>query len=107
MTLEELLIFIRTEDARLKERYKDNALDHEKILLAKTVKLAEEVGELCNEVLLHQALQRKEKLSRPAEAGGECADVLITTLLLAHELGVDIERSLEAKIKKINARYET
>ena len=36
----------------------------------------------------------------------EFADVLITTLLLAQEMNVDIEKALEDKIKKIDKRYE-
>jgi len=42
----------------------------------------------------------KESLSE------EFADVVITTLLLAKAMNVDVEKALEKKAEKINERYE-
>lgn len=105
MKLEELLQFIDKEDQRLKEYYRD--FNNQKIASVRSTKLAEEVGELCGEVLAHNSLQRKEKSKRhdPEELSEEFADVIIVTLLLAKSMSVDIERSLQKKIEKVNKRY--
>jgi NTP pyrophosphatase (non-canonical NTP hydrolase) len=69
--------------------------------------LAEEAGELCEEVLAHNSLQRKDKLDRHNEDNlqGEFADVLITTLLLAKTMKINVDKALKGKIEKINERY--
>jgi len=106
MKLEDLLRFIKIENERLRKRYPDT--DNEKMILAQTVKINEELGELCDEVLAHTSLQRKEKLEShdKERISEEFADVLITTLLLAETMGIDIERALEKKMEKLNERYE-
>jgi len=100
-----LLEFVETEDERLKKYY-GGCSDREKRILARTVKLAEEVGELCNEVLAHNSLQRKQKLDNhnKESLSEEVADVLITALLLAKSMDVDVEAAIEKKMKKINGR---
>jgi len=106
MKLEDLLRFIKIENERLRKRYPNS--DNEKMILAQTVKINEELGELCNEVLAHTSLQRKEKLENhdKEKIFDEFADVLITTLLLAETMEIDIERALEKKMEKLNERYE-
>jgi len=106
MTLPELQQFIKTEDGRLRTRF--GYADEEKRVLARMVKISEEVGELSDEVLKHSALQREDKLAGhdPENLSGEFADVIITTLLLAETMRVDIEAALVKKIEKINARYK-
>jgi NTP pyrophosphatase (non-canonical NTP hydrolase) len=106
MELKELLKFIESENERIRKRYPH--LDKEKLILAQAVKINEELGELYNEVLNHCSLQRKEKLDNMDKRGieEEVSDVLITTLLLAKRMDVDIEKALEEKISKINKRYE-
>lgn len=108
MTIKELLQFIKDEDERLKARYKTGGKSHhEKRSLARTVKLAEELGELCEEILAANGDQRQEKLDKieKGNLGEEFANVLITTLLLAKEMDVDVELALKEKIKKIEKRY--
>lgn len=106
LTLKELLVFIRLENQRLQQTYKTGR-DFEKSVLGRTVKLSEEVGELASEVLASLSLQRKEKLQEhELKFGEEVADVLITTLLLAERMGVDVETALREKMEKINKRYE-
>ncbi len=102
-----MLKFIEIEDRRLQDRFNYN--DKEKRILARTVKIAEEVGELCNEVLASNKLQRKEKLDGHGrkELEEEFADVLFTTLLLAKTMDIDMEKAMEEKIKKVNKRYES
>lgn len=107
MELKDLKKFIKKEDVRLRKRF-GNYKDEEKRILARTVKLTEELGELCDEVLSFNSMQRKEKLDKYDKNNlpNEFADVVITTLLLAEVMGVDIEKALKNKIDKINKRYE-
>ncbi len=104
MELKELLKFIENEDARLKKYY--GYTDQEKRILARTVKLSEELGELCEEVLSHSSIQRKEKLDGRDDKNlqEEFADVIFTTLLLAKAMNVNIEAAMEKKIEKVNNR---
>lgn len=106
MELKDLLKFIEIENKRLRTYYPN--IDEDKIILARTVKLTEELGELCSEVLAHKSLQRKQKLENHDKENlqEEFADVIITALVLAKAMNVDIEKALENKIKKINKRYE-
>lgn len=104
MTLDDLLNFIEEEDIRLKKRY-GNYSDQTKRILARTVKLSEEVGELCSEILAYNAFQRKEKLLKKGNLEGELADVIITTLLLARSVDVDIKEALLAKMSKLKNRH--
>ncbi len=107
MQFKDLKKFISKEDQRLRKYY-GGYTDEEKRILARTVKLAEELGELCDAVLSCHAMQRKDKLdSHDANnLSEEFADVLITTLLLAEVMNVDIEKALKGKIKKIDKRYK-
>lgn len=108
MEFSELLKFIDIEDGRLKKHY-GNYPDQEKRVLARTVKLTEELGELCDEVLSFGSMQRKDKLENHdgENLSEEFADVLITTLLLAKAMNVDIKEALKRKVQKINKRYES
>ncbi|MBI2045498.1 hypothetical protein HYT23_05545 [Candidatus Pacearchaeota archaeon] len=106
MEIKELMDFINIEDKRLKEKFGHYA-DQEKRTLARTVKLGEEFGELCDEILSKMSLQRKEKLTEKDKENleKEFADVIITTLLLAKSIDVDVAKALENKINEINKRY--
>ncbi len=108
MKFKELLEFIDLENKRLTERYSDKSLKEREVILARTVKLNEELGELCSEVLASYWWQRKEKLDKHSKESleHEFADVIITTLLLAKTMDVDIKKALTKKIEKINKRYE-
>ena len=78
----------------------------EKEILTKTVKLNEEVGELCNDILAILKLQRRAKLEKFDRRNmyEEFADVIITAMQLAITAGVDVERAVGDKIKKIEER---
>jgi len=105
--MKKLLKWVKKENGRL-EKDHGRYLDQDKQIFACTIKLGEEFGELCQEVLFHSSLQRKSKMNKfkKENLSGEFADVLITTLLLAQEMNIDIEKALEDKIKKIDKRYE-
>lgn len=79
----------------------------EKEILTKTVKLNEEVGELCNDILSVLRLQRKSKLDKfdKRHIYEEFADVIITTMQLASVARVDVQRAVEEKLEKIEKRY--
>jgi len=108
MDLKDLLEFIDLEDQRLIERFGENSPTQQERILTRTVKLTEELGELCNEVLASNNDQRKEKLDNHNRdnLSEEFADIIITTLLLAKAMNVDIKEALITKIKKINKRYQ-
>ncbi|MFA6073594.1 MAG: MazG nucleotide pyrophosphohydrolase domain-containing protein [Candidatus Woesearchaeota archaeon] len=105
MNLEELQEFAKIELFRLKEHY-SSISDNDKFALAQTVKLNEEVGELCAEVLNQCKFQRKTKLDKYSieDLESEFADVLLCTIILAKIMNVDIEKSLKHKIDKIKTR---
>jgi NTP pyrophosphatase (non-canonical NTP hydrolase) len=102
--LVDLLRFVEIEDEKLKKRY--SSLSSQEMILARTVKLAEEFGELCEEVLTYSALQRRQKLDNRNEENlpEEFADVIITALLLAKSMNVNVETALETKMHRLNQR---
>ncbi len=79
----------------------------EKEILTKTVKLNEEVGELANDILSVLKLQRRAKLEKFDKRNiyEEFADVIITTIQLAQAAGVNIDRAVNDKLKKIEHKY--
>jgi len=97
---------INTLNERTRPHYKLYS-QAEKEILTKTIKLNEEVGELCNDILSVLKLQRKSKLDKFDKRNfyEEFADVIITTMQLANVAGVDIERAITDKLKKIEKRY--
>ena len=106
MNIKNLQTIVRELDDKRKPKYRLYT-PAEKEILTKTIKLNEEVGELCNDVLSVLKLQRKSKLEKFEKKNfyEEFADVIITTIQLANSAGVDIERALGDKLKKIEARY--
>jgi NTP pyrophosphatase (non-canonical NTP hydrolase) len=76
-------------------------------MFAQTTKLTEEVGELAEAVIALHKLQRADKTSdhQHEHLAEECADVIITTLIIADRVALDIDAALAKKIEKINARF--
>ena len=105
MQLKDFKKFIKKEDKRLRKKFPKEKED--KRILARMVKITEEVGELADEVLGYGLMQRREKnyKYKKEELLEEFADVVITIFLLAEVMKVDVGRALEKKIKKINKRY--
>jgi len=103
MEIKELLEFIKTEHQRLMKFYNFKKRGQLKYPIA--LKIMEELGELCEEVLAQEKIQRVEKLqNRESKIDEELADVLITTLLLAENMNIDVINGLKKKIKKIKNR---
>jgi len=105
MELKELLKFIEWESKRIKKHFGHGQNERERTL-ARTVKMSEEVGELCQEVLASFKNQRPEKMPGHSRdtLSEEFADVIITTLLLAEVMNIDIEKALAKKAEKIKGR---
>ncbi len=72
-------------------------------VLARTVKLWEEVWELNNEVLL-KFYKRKKTQFDEENMKGEFADVIFTTILLAKSLDIDINECIQKKMEIIEKR---
>lgn len=103
MSFEEFQEFIDGQDAPFRSL---NQQDQEvQRIFARTIKLGEEYGELCDEVLASAGDQRKDKLDESRELEGEFADVVITTFLLAKAMNVDMSEALSMKIKKIQEKH--
>src|SRR3990167_7786891 len=95
MNLKALQEKIREQNERIKPQYRLYT-PKEKEILTKTVKLNEEVGELCNDILGILKLQRRAKLEHFDKRNmyQEFADVILSTLQLATVGGVNIERAI-------------
>lgn len=106
MEIKELKEFSKREHDWLKKYY--NFADDQQMNFPITVKIMEELGELCDEVLAHSGLQRKEKMDKieKENLAEEFADVILVTFNLAYNMGVDIESGLQRKMKKIEKRHE-
>ena len=106
MNIKNLQATVKELDAGRRPKYRLYS-EAEKEILTKTIKLNEEVGELCNDVLSVLKLQRRSKLEKFEKKNfyEEFADVIITTVQLANSAGVDIERAINDKLKKIETRH--
>ncbi len=106
MTIEELQKFINEQDAFFRERRRGDFSDREHVF-ARTIKLGEEFGELCDQVLASIGGQRKDKLAAQEADSlkNEFADVLITTFMLAKAMDVDIMQALDHKVHKIREKH--
>ena len=105
MTFDDLNDFIVERDAIYRSWKEGEATEKERIL-ARMAKLTEEVGELSEEVLGSLGYQRQAKLDArtPHSLENELADVVITTMLLAKSMGVDMPKALEWTMNKIRTR---
>lgn len=106
MNLQNLEQRIKSLSAKIKPGYRFTT-PQERDILVQTVKLNEEVGELCNEILGTLKLQRraKQKIFDKRNIYGEFADVIISTIVLAQTIEVDLERALNDKLDKIETKY--
>jgi NTP pyrophosphatase (non-canonical NTP hydrolase) len=103
LSFEELLSFIETYDAYFKRRHRASRNYR---ILGRMTKLAEETGELASAVLASLGHQRSVKLRRFLDhhLAEEVADVIITVMVLADTLGVDVREALRKKMTKIKQR---
>jgi len=106
LTIRQVCDWANRQARRLADSYGLAEEDRELFLLAQTVKLGEEVGELHAEVLGRTKYQRAAKADRYDEASlaGELADVTICVAILSEMLGADLSQAVRAKIAKLDAR---
>jgi NTP pyrophosphatase (non-canonical NTP hydrolase) len=102
MEFDELFEFVKEEHQWLMDYYGFET--KEAITYPFVLKIMEELGELSEAVLHSKSLQRGEKLGQDSDIGAEFADVLLTTLLLAENFGIDVQKELKKKIEKIKLR---
>ena len=107
MTLTQLRKFISKEHKRMVEKW-SKGQDQKQRTLYRTIKLSEEVGEVCEEILSFSCQQRKQKIRKKNNQAlaEELADVIIVALLLSENLELDIWQAIDKKIEKINKRWK-
>jgi len=106
MNTEKIIKFIKDEDKRQRQYYPSDSIDKE--VFARAVKLIEEVGEFFDYILKISYLQRKQKDAKYKKRGleGEFADIIITSLLLAKALNINVDKSIQNRILEIENRYK-
>lgn len=104
MTISDLQTLMKEFSQMLDNKYGANCSKTEAVL-SSTVKLSEEVGELSEQVMLWRWRQRGEKGTYNLDdAGKEIADVIISTMMIAYELDIDVQQALESKIVSIRKK---
>jgi NTP pyrophosphatase (non-canonical NTP hydrolase) len=78
------------------------------LISSDAVKLAEETGEVANEIQNYLGLQRKEKIDSKEiilkHLGEELADVILVSTILARRTGLDIEEAIRNKMDIVKGR---
>ena len=101
MTIQKLEQIIKEFHQLLDAKFGANASKTESVLSC-MVKLTEEVGELSEQVMLRRWRQRDHKGSYdPDDAGKEIADVIISAMMIAYELDINVSSALTNKISSI------
>lgn len=106
LTLKQIQSLLKGKERELRIEFK-SLTKKEKDILARTVKLSEEVGELSNEILSSLSLQRKSKLDKfdVKNLYEEFADIILASISLANSMNVDLDRAVDAKMKKLIEVY--
>jgi len=105
MDLQQLQELVNIESDRLMLQYNETP-DPKLVILARTVKLSEESGELADQILGYCGLQRKDKMYKYSmdKLSKELADVIITTFVLAKACNVDIIKAIDDKMQIVSQR---
>ncbi len=105
-TFREMQKALKSKELSLRIKFK-SMTKKEKDILSRTVKLQEEVGELSNDILSILSLQRKSKLAEFNKKNmyEEFADVILSVMMLANSVNVDIERAVNDKYRKLITVY--
>jgi len=108
MGLKELLDFITWENSRVNKTILKGYSQKERIYF-RAVKVMEELGEFCNEIIAlngahRKSKQKKFKKDNKADLSKEFADVIFTVLLMGDTLDIDITKSLKDRMKNIKGR---
>lgn len=99
-----LLEMIDIVTRKIKESYNLTEKEH---ILASALKVAEEAWELSSEVLVKIWRARQKKIDDFDQDNmeWEFADVILSTLVLANMMDIDINSALKNKIEKIKQRW--
>ncbi len=103
MELKELMTKISKFNDYINKSH-ENRTENERLTL-KTMKIWEEVWEFYNEVLGSLWFTRAGKQHSREELENECADVILSTLLVASDLWIKIDEVLEKKLNKVFDRF--
>lgn len=92
------------------ERHKNNLsnrLTRKELIFSAVIKIQEELWELSSEILIDSKIARSWKIDnfKKENLELEFADVIMSTLMLANFMDIDINKSLKDKITKINNRW--
>ena len=107
MDLNNLLKKLTDIDKAFKENNPEYEKDIDKAKLGRMVKLTEEVGELADEVLANQGLQRDDKMAakQKGDLGDEFGDVFNSLMLLGIKLDLDLVAVISARVDAMHKRY--
>lgn len=72
--------------------------------LSQMIQLSEEVGELAREINHQYGEKSKKKCESVGSIKEELGDVLITTLIMANALDIDLDQVMEENMKKFKER---
>src|SRR4030042_5884686 len=67
-------------------------------------RLTEEVGELARELNHRFGPKKKKSTEKKQEIGDEISDIFFTLICLANSLNIDLDKSFEKMMKKLNTR---
>lgn len=67
-------------------------------------RLIEEVGELAREINHRYGPKKKKSSEKKNEIGDEIADIIFTLICLANSLNINLDKSFEKMMKKLNTR---
>jgi NTP pyrophosphatase (non-canonical NTP hydrolase) len=67
-------------------------------------RLTEEVGELAREINHRFGSKKKKSSEKKQEVGDEIADIFFTLICLANSLNINLDKSFEKMMKKLNTR---
>lgn len=106
MISEKLLKLIKNIQIKLDNKFWNKDISKNEKILSSCVKMSEEIWELSAEVLKKLWKARKEKLEKYSDNDLklEFADGVLSILLLAEQMWVDMNEALEMKFKKIENR---
>jgi len=105
LDIDDLVKFARKKEEEIQKLF-DNKLDRDKRVLLQLAKMSEETGELIKEVLKTINMVREEKMdvNNIQKIESELADVIITAIITAEVLNLDLEQLLEKRISELNNR---
>ncbi len=106
LTMEEIQDFIKKVRHAMNEQFFSR--DGQLAVLMSMVKISEEVGELSDAVLHYMKQQRPDKILPEVDqhVADELADVILSTVMLAQDMQIDVTMALQRKMLVIKSRFK-